>query len=237
MIGKLFRLVQKFMSMNFHTFMKKIQKEENFILPTLFVTQINEETKKSTKYKGFSEIFEVYVDLMMKTSLKRVFEREEDKRKDIFKEQEKLFWFFCLSKAYQNSQKSNSQLNWILFLFWFSNTKNSQKLMLHEFGLLAGKTVERNFILSLKDKVKEKNKKIHFNHQLSLSIWVDNFIKFHCTKNSTKTHLDLIQKNRSTVSTIEFLTHSIKINKKIEENFKKIFKNNLFGKFSYILTI
>lgn len=42
--------------------------------------------------------------------------------------------------------------------------------MFHKFGVFAEKIVEKNFILDLKYKIKEKNKKIHLQDQLSLSI-------------------------------------------------------------------
>jgi len=70
----------------------------------------------------------------------------------------------------------------------------------------------------------------------SLVLWIDNFIKYHCYKNTTKTHIQLISQNRSTVATFEKLKIKVKIDQSFLTNYETLFSQNLFGKFLFLVT-
>jgi len=96
--------------MDFTEFMLEIQKTKFFIPIEDFATNINENTIQSQIYPGFSQVFEWYVDIWMKTSLKKRFKKDTGQRREIFQKQHHQFWWFCIEKAFHNSQKCNSQL-------------------------------------------------------------------------------------------------------------------------------
>jgi len=118
----------------------------------------------------------------------------------------------------------------VLFLFWYSDTKTSIHKILHSFEILPGKSTLKEFVKTETKLKIEENTGLQQKDSLSLAFWLDNFIKFHCIKNTTVTNLELIQKNRSSVTTYEKLSNSVKINRKFKENFTIIFNEKSFGK-------
>ena len=67
--------------MDFTEFMLEIQKTKTFIPIEDFVININKNTIQSQIYPGFLQVFEWYVDIWMKTSLKKRFKKDTGQRR------------------------------------------------------------------------------------------------------------------------------------------------------------